>query len=230
MRTSKTSAGPFAERPYYDDADLEAIAADELRRVSLLPASPGPIRIERFIEKRFGAIPRYEDLEPGILGYSRFGRRGVEEVVVSRALAEEGTRVAERRINSTLAHEAGHMLLHGHLFALEADSRPTLLDDVDLRQRTILCRDDGGGGSYDGRWWEYQANRMIGALLMPRALVSAALRDLVKGGVLGVGVIPADRRPEALELLGDAFQVNQPVARLRLEEIFPGSQASQLTF
>lgn len=237
MRSSRAQSGPFAERVYYENGELETIAVDELRRASLLPASPGPVRIERFIEKRFQIVANYEDLDSGILGFTRFGRDGVAELVVARALAEEGTGVAERRISSTLAHEAGHMLLHGHLFALEplTPSGSLFADEVDVQQRKILCRDNEGssqkrGTGYDGRWWEYQANRMIGSLLIPRPLVAEALRDLLNGGgTFGARTLDPSRRGEAVQALAAVFEVNQPVARLRLDELFPAERQTQLT-
>src|SRR5713226_7829376 len=67
----------------------------------------------------------YDDLPQQILGYTQFGPRGVERIVVSRRLAEEDSDVARRRDRATLAHEAGHGLLHAHLFALETS--PLLL-------------------------------------------------------------------------------------------------------
>ena len=237
MRTSRAQGGPFPERLYYENSEMETIAVDELRRMSLLPASPGPVRIERFIERRFHTVANYEDLDPGILGFTRFGPDGVAELVVARALAEEGTGVAERRLSSTLAHEAGHMLLHGHLFAIEplTSSRSLFADDVDVPQRKILCRDNesssqGRVRGYDGRWWEYQANRMIGALLIPRPLVAEALRGLVTGGgAFGATTLDPQRRSEAVQALAAVFVVNQPVARLRLDELYPAERQTQLT-
>ena len=141
MRMLRTQSGPFVERPYYEDSDIESITIDELSKVGLLPATPQPIRVDRFIEKRYGIVPQYEDVPDGILGFTRFGAKGPVEVVVSRSLSEEGTRVAERRMNSTLAHEAGHILLHGHLFALErrAGARSFFGDDLDEKKRTIYA-------------------------------------------------------------------------------------------
>ena len=73
--------------------------------------------------------------------------------------------MAERRMNSTLAHEAGHMLLHGHLFALErrAGARPLLRTALMRRRkpfsagptplafrpgpRGLIATMDGGGSS-----------------------------------------------------------------------------------
>src|SRR5678810_720817 len=101
------------EQPYFSDSEIDRIAVEELLGAGLLPSRPEPVRIERFVEKRFGlARVSYEELPATVLGYTQFSSAGVEAVFVSRALSEEGSRVAERRINSTLAHEAEHGLLH----------------------------------------------------------------------------------------------------------------------
>ena len=118
MKTFKAKAGPFAERPFYTDSDVEIICSDELSKLGLLPDQPQPIRVDRFIEKRF-VRPSYEDLGEGILGLTKFSEKGVAEIVVSVRLDADGDKVSERRIRTTLAHEAGHGLLHTHLFALE---------------------------------------------------------------------------------------------------------------
>ena len=240
MRMLRTQSGPFVERPYYEDSDIESIAIDELSKVGLLPATPQPIRVDRFIEKRYGIVPKYEDVPDGILGFTRFGPKDPVEVVVSRLLSEEGTRVAERRMNSTLAHEAGHILLHGHLFALErrAGARSLFGDDLDEKKQTILCRPgtvaDSPEGTrnqgYDGRWWEFQANKVIGVLLLPRKLVHEALDPiLVSQGLLGIRALDDTRREEAAHRLADTFDVNPIVARIKVGELFPNSANGQLT-
>ena len=234
-------SGPFVERPYYEDSDIESIVVDELRKVGLLPTTPQPIRVDRFIERRYGIVPQYEDVPDGILGFTRFGAKGPEEVVVSRALSEEGTKAAERRMNSTLAHEAGHIMLHGHLFALErrGGTRSLFGDDLDEKKQTILCRPGAvgvpseltGNQRYDGRWWEFQANKVIGALLLPRELVHEALGPLlITQGLLGTRLLEDARREEAAHCLANAFDVNPAVARIRVGGIFPPSANGQLTF
>ena len=104
--------------------------------------------------------------------------------------------MADRRIRTTLAHEAGHGLLHAYLFAL--DEKPLHLFDSDSRSdHQILCRDVQGEErkrGYDGRWWEFQANRAMGGLLCPRALVHTALTPyLVPCGSLGAVTLDEQR-------------------------------------
>lgn len=232
MKTIKRSRR--TEQPYFTDAEIDRIAVEELLGAALLPSKPEPVRIERFVEKRFGlARVSYEELPPTVLGYTRFSSKGVDAVFVSRALSEEGSPVAERRINSTLAHEAGHGLLHAYLFML--DSFPTGLfdNDKDVTPARILCRDNPAvpkRPAYDGRWWEYQANRMIGALLLPKPLVLAAIRPhLTSSGQLGTTTLLESQRGGAVRELAALFDVNMPVAEIRLASLCPPEYVDQLT-
>ena len=240
MRKWRASSGPFIDRIFIEEGEIESIATNELRGVGLLPTMPGPIRVERFIEKRFGIVPRYDELPPGVVGFTRFGAHGAEELVVSRSLAEDPSLAAQRRINSTLAHEAGHILLHTRLFTerLQLQSKDMFQDDVDVCRRAVLCRSmafgeiytESRGSHYDGRWWEYQANLVIGALLLPRLLVSAALEEILAfRGNLGVAQLSHNKRDEAARVLSNVFDVNLPVARIRVEALFPAASDRQLT-
>ena len=235
MKTFHTSTGPFAERPYYKDEEIEKTCEDELRAVGLFPNAPSPIRIDRFIEKRFGVTPRYVELEHDVLGFTVFGAKGVQDVIVAQALDVEGTKAAERRIRTTLAHEAGHGLLHAHLFCLDSGTRPLFGDFSDPQRPKVLCRDvpvtpGFKGRGYDGRWWEFQANRTIGPLLLPRSLVQAALEPfLVERGSLGAKGLDPSCRNQAIEALADLFDVNGAAVKIRLQDLYPVGQEAQLS-
>jgi hypothetical protein len=237
MRTFRSKTGPFAEQPFYEPAEIESICTDELAKMDLYPSEPKPVRIDRFIEKRFKVQPSYEDLPRGILGFTKFGPKGVEEVVVAKAPDENGTKPAERRLRTTLAHEAGHGLLHAHLFVADANLGSLFGGELDADATKILCRDGevSGVGNTAGkkppyRWWEFQANQTIGALLLPKALLEKALEGtLVTQGLLGVPRLPAGRREQAIRLLADIFDVNPVVARIRLEALYPSTANLQLT-
>ena len=231
MKTYRAKSGPFQERPYYSDADIENMCADELRAVSLYPATPNPIRIDRFLEKRFNVVPSYEELGDGILGLTVFGRKGVKAILVSRTLEEEGTPSAKRRVRTTLAHEGGHCLFHAHLFAISSQKQPLFGDFTDPEAPKILCRDEGEvTTTYKGQWWEFQANKAIGALLMPKSLVVAALKDFfVPTGTLGLTAFDERQRDHATRLLVTTFEVNPVVAKIRLNQLFPMSNVTQLS-
>jgi hypothetical protein len=87
----------------------------------------------------------------------------------------------------------------------------------------------GAQRGYDGRWWEYQANRAIGGLLMPRKLVATCLAGMVEDRGLGGQVLPDSRRVEAEHLLAETFEVNPAAARIRVSDLYPSSGALQLT-
>lgn len=231
MKTFRAKTGPFTEQVYYPDSDIENICSDELRAANLLPAVPGRIRIDRFIEKRFNVVPSYEDLGEGILGLTKFGPNGVKAIMVARSLEEDASQSAKRRVRTTLAHEGGHGLFHTHLFVLAAEKKPMFGDFTDPAAPKILCRDEGeAAAGYRGQWWEYQANMAIGALLMPKSLFETAIETfMVASGSLGLRSFDYGRTDEAIRLLVGTFDVNPVVARIRLGQLFPRSESGQLS-
>ena len=72
MKSFRANAGPSTQKPFFRQKDFEQICEDELRRADLLPAEPAPVRIDRFVEKRFQIQPSYEELPVGLLGFTRF--------------------------------------------------------------------------------------------------------------------------------------------------------------
>jgi hypothetical protein len=224
MKSRRSAGGPFAEKPFFTDSDIESMCVDELSKQGLLPDSPGPIRIDRFIEKRFGKPHVYEELPEGVLGVTRFGAKGVQEIVVASFLEEEATKTAERRLRTTLAHEAGHALLHAFLFVL-GQQKPLFGDWTESQKPKVLCRDASS------EWWEVQANMVIGPFLMPKPLVQKALFPyMTDEGVFGTPTLPEGRREEAARDLAEVFNVNPAVARIRLEKLFPVNASGQMTF
>ncbi len=233
MKTLRAKTGPFLERPYFKSEEIERICIDELQAMKLYPGAPSPVRIERFIERKFNVTPIYDDLPKDVLGYTEFGENGVQAIVISRALSEEGTKTAEYRLNTTLGHEAGHGLLHSYLFALASQSSP-LFNDEDVSSTKILCRNQGEPASgarnrYDGRWWEYQANQCMSALLLPKPLVAMCMSSYLENqGVLGIAILPGTQREHAALHLADVFQVNPVVARIRIAELYPKIDEKQM--
>lgn len=223
MRNYRTENGPFPERPHYEPHEIDRICLDALTKTQLLPSIPQSIRIDRFVEKYFGVEVAYECLPDGILGYTEFGSDGVKSITVTSALDDEGGDIAERRIRTTLAHEAGHGLLHIPLFGL--NQHQMTMFERDGEPPKVMCRDvqgaTRGAAAYDGRWWEWQANQAIGALLLPKPLVRQAIEGycvMTRG--LALPTIPASRRKEAEQVISGSFDVNRAVARFRLNQLF----------
>src|SRR5262249_26764070 len=209
MRKVPTPSGRFAFQLYFDDLEeIDEICLQALKRQSLLPPSPAEVRIERFVEKQFGTALRYEELGPDILGCTIFNSSGaVDAIVVSRSLEEQNTTPARRRARSTVAHEAGHGLLHGSLFI--GDNFPDLGDN----QRRILCRSQDilvdTQRSYRVLWWEFQANQSIGILLLPISLMDAFLdQSEIENDSSETRILPPTRRESLAKKAAVTFDVN----------------------
>ena len=221
MRKVPTASGPFPFQLYFEGlGEIDEICSEALERQSLLPSNPAPIRIERFVEKEFKTALRYEDLGPDNLGCTIFNAAGrVEAILVSRSLEEQNTTPARRRVRSTVAHEAGHGLLHGSLF--REDNFPDLREN----QRRILCRSDDilveTQRTYRGRWWEFQANQAIGSLLLPRSLMDTFLdQSGIKLGFSENRILSPVQRESLAKKAAMTFDVNPIVARIRLDSLF----------
>jgi hypothetical protein len=221
MRKVPTPSGPYPFQLYFEDlGEIDEICSDALERQSLLPSYPAPIRIERFVEKHFKTALRYEDLGPDNLGCTIFNSSGaVEAILVSRSLEEQNTTPARRRVRSTVAHEAGHGLLHGPLF-IEGN-----FPDFGENQRRILCRSEDILGesqrSYQGRWWEFQANQAIGSLLLPKSLMNVFLNHSgIEIDSSGSRILTPIQRESLAKKAAQTFDVNPIVARIRLDSLF----------
>ncbi len=218
--------------PELDEIDRICLAA--LKQRGLLPETPGPIRIERFIEKHFDCLLTFEELDPDIMGCCVFTPLGtVERIAISKALGEDERPAAQRRVRSTYAHEAGHGLLHGCLFVEETTEDLFGPQLGESEEKRFLCRDGDIGKlsdrCYDGKWWEFQANRAIGGLLLPKLLVANAARPFAHAvSPLGALVLDETLREEAVLTLAQTFDVNQAAMHFRLEEIFPPNSAENL--
>ena len=227
MRKVRISSGPFAFRLYFEDlGEIDNICLEALRSQSLLPSEPAPIRIERFVEKQFKAPLRYEDLGPEHLGCTIFNSSGgVDAILVSRSLEEQNTVPARRRVRSTVAHEAGHGLLHGSLF-IEGNSADLLNASLGEKQRRILCRSDDilvdTQRPYDGRWWEFQANQAIGSLLLPGLLLNHFMNQSgITVDSFGSPILTPAQREPLIKRAAVTFDVNPIVVRIRLDSFFP---------
>jgi hypothetical protein len=228
MKTRRSASG--ITRPFFSETEVEHMCEDALREFGYYPAAPQRVNIDRFIEKRFKLSPRFEDMPVGVLGFSTFGPNGMASMHISQALADDDRRAAERRVNTTLAHEAGHGLMHSHLFVLPNESSTLFGDNQDVDGPKVLCRDEKlATRGYDGRWWELQANMAIGPLLMPRKLLHEALGPfLISRGTFGAEEIDPARREDAVRKLADIFDVNPAVARIRVDKIYQPA-GNQLT-
>jgi hypothetical protein len=106
---------------------------------------------------------------------------------------------------------------------------------------TIMCREVADAavgqarsanhaGSRQTPWHEYQANRAIGALLLPQPLVRRVSEAfLISDGLFGELQLPDAARPRLIEELMETFDVNRPVAKIRIDQMYPSERQSQTT-
>lgn len=221
MKRIPTFDGPFPTRLYFTDDEIEEICSAALTETGLLPTKPEQIRIDRLIDKKFRAPIIYEDLGKSVLGFTEFGPNGVEAVHIGEPPGDLIVQ-EERRVNSTLAHEAGHGLMHAQLFIEHFANHTPIEDHPDVTETRILCREEQANvvskqKRYKGDWWEFQANRAIGALLMPKELLPMFLEPFhSKFGTTKLSELPAKSKREIVEAASNIFDVNQMVARVRL--------------
>ena len=233
MKEYRTREGPYPLRLQYEVSEIDDICSDALREVKLLPAEPGPIKIDLFLEKYFKVVVDYPDLGDEILGSAIFNSKGeVTGFLISSRIETEGTAMAERRVRSTLAHEGGHGLLHPKLFmeeqtgSLFGNPAPTSNPVPKFLCRSADISPASAKVVYNGKWWEWQANRAIGGLLLPKGLVRNALASQLEQAKFGP-TIPEPKRKAAEKLLAETFEVNPVVARIRLNEMFPPSKQEE---
>jgi hypothetical protein len=186
------------------------------------------VDVEAILQGAFKIVPDFVDLAPGVLGRTAFYLDGHCEVQISRALAEaaEDDFVARRRLRSTLAHETGHVVQHAHLHVTDTGTL-SLFSESAPEAPKVLCRQDGiesfrgGPAGYDGEWWEYQANRGMASLLLPRREVINYLLELLSArGFENIkDAMKAGKTEEIVREIMRIFDINMPVVVFRLQEI-----------
>ncbi len=213
-------------RLWYSDAEIEKRALRCLEAAGQ-PSGPEPVvDIEFIIEEQLRArLDQYAVLPPGVLGVTDFlaGERPLVRIdgELSRNACDiESPAVsAVGRWRATLAHEAGHIILHTVLFDVPP-SQAALLDadaaDV-VSPKPVSCIERSIDGRRPSDWREVQANRCMAALLMPRPLFDRWSRIVALEEGLPVPApvdSPAARR--LVSRLADRFQVSREAARIRL--------------
>lgn len=213
-------------RLWYSDAEIERRALRCLEAAGQ-PSGPEPVvDIEFVIEEQLRTrLDQYAALPPEVLGVTDFvsGERPLVRVnaELSRRARdiESPAHSTVGRWRATLAHEAGHIILHAVLFDVPASQAG--LFDADGTEvaapAPVRCLERSIAGRGPSDWREVQANRCMAALLMPRPLFSRHAQAAAAAEGLAVPT-PVDS-PAAGRLvsrLAEQFQVSREAARIRL--------------
>jgi hypothetical protein len=161
----------------------------ELAQATLLATEAAPVvDVERFLENHLGVeLDLGATLGPDVLGLTELRVGQPARVLINRNLSDSAVEDDRRpgnlgRWRATLAHEATHVMLHRLLFELNAD-QGTLFDGDAKTAPLMRClkRDVGfGTASRDPREW--QANKGMAAILMPRTLFGELARRERRAG------------------------------------------------
>ncbi|MBI5949703.1 MAG: ImmA/IrrE family metallo-endopeptidase [Chloroflexi bacterium] len=214
-------------RLWLDDAEIEAIAGDELRRAGLAPTPDHPVvDLESFVEQHLRAVlDQYATLPNDVLGQTEFRRGEQPRVLINRDLTGSALDVEDPRLSAvgrwraTLAHEAAHILLHRHLFEF-GDAQLPLVAPRPTAQPVPLVRclkREVTFRSVSSDWREVQANKGMAALLMPRGLFTTVARRAAAREGIDLPVAPGQRGEERLVgAIAPELQVSGTAARIRL--------------
>lgn len=229
MRTWKDPRSPWGKQLRFDNHEFESMM-DEMRgRTGDESFVPGKgVDVELVLLRAIGAEADYVDLPPNVLGRTIFSENGAVRIEVSRSLSDEAEvdSLARRRLRTTLAHECGHVVCHQSLFIQDTESlslfsASQVVAHPVVRQ-PIMCRSEGiSGAGYRGEWWEFQANRCMAALLLPRRMVGDSVRRrLADGGFkTGEDCIRVGHGQLLIEQIADEYDVSQTATLYRLQAL-----------
>lgn len=228
MKTWYDAASPWKKRIRFEDREFARMMDDLRERACQFTHEPGRgIDIDLVLLKGLGIEPDYVPLPDGVMGRTLFRADGSASVEVSRELLElaEQDSVQRRRLRSTLAHECGHVACHSllHLKDIETgDLFPAAGNSVTAEVPSVLCRQiavDQPG--YQGEWWEYQANRCMAELLLPRRLFEKELATALNAcSYSSIEDAARERDSGAITTaLADEFDVSLTMVIYRLQEL-----------
>lgn len=212
MHLRPHASGPFLSRLWIEDDEFEAIATTILDRFDLHPATCAPVNIELLAERLLDRPYEFDRLPDGCLGVTLFGPERPTCVILDERLDSLEDVTTNHRCRSTLAHECAHAILHTilyrELWRSHRAGHPALAQMM-----------QAGIPNQPGQWWEHQANRLMGALLMP---VGPVLDYLEGCGFLDLPYSrwPFYKRRVLVEDLARQFDVSRTFADYRLEDLF----------
>lgn len=218
------------ERLWFEPSEIERMMESELRKAALMPSETAPVvKLEAFVERHLKAtLDQYADLDASVLGVTEFFEGRPPRISLNKNLTGSALDEVEAlpgvlgRWRATLAHEAGHVLLHRSLFEFAVgnmnlfDRSPS--DDRGRQLQRCLEKDVGHGGG-GGDWREVQANQAMAALLMPKSLFQKVARQHVEEVFPGRDKIPAGGEERVAARLAPILEVSKQAARIRLSTL-----------
>lgn len=191
------------EIPYLSYLETEELASRFLAQRH--PRGTLPVPIEAIVEHRLriGIVP-----VPGLvrkIGASGFLSNDGGAIYVDR----DEMMLNETAYRFTLAHEVGHLVLHGHFYGRARVASPA--DFVTFRTSLSPAASDR---------LEIQASNFAGAVLLPAVPLEDAVGKLAQAARSGIGLgsaDPAALRRSLIGRLSETFAASPGAVRWRLE-------------
>lgn len=213
---------PHITREYIENTSEKVLRWVNARRITEPGLSPVSEVVEKLVLRKRVAVNFNKPL-----GHSRRGRKILgmflfepPTILIDPALDHNGP-----RFRFTLAHELGHLALHGKLDlpADQLDSPENGIEDARQhfffgRKRPLTQRD----------WLEWQANAFAAALLVPRATVRMAIAAKQKeiGVTRNRGTIFVDEQWQnrseygaVMSHIQSVYQTSRTMMRVRLNTL-----------
>lgn len=183
MKIRPDRKSPWGKRIWLEEHEFEELMDEVRMKSGQSRIKPGTgVDVDAIFERVYGVVPDFDTLPNGVLGKTVFQADGQFNVYLSRELAEEAelSVVARRRLRATAAHECAHVVLHRYLH-MDDVATIGLFGDEAKRVSRVLCRREAiGRPAYLGEWWEFQANRGMASLLVPKSELERAIKRSLK--------------------------------------------------
>lgn len=217
------------ERLWFRPSEIERMMTSELQRAGLMPTEAAPVvDLEAFIERHLGAtLDQYGELAPDVLGVTEFFEGKPPKVSINRDLTGSALDEDESppgrlgRWRATVAHEAGHVLLHRCLFEFAVGNMSLFGSQQagDGSRQLHRCLKRDATYASGGDWREVQANQAMAALLMPKPFFATIARAEAGRLFPGSDAIPAGSEDRVAARLAPLLGVSRQAARIRLTTV-----------
>ena len=231
MKEYRSATGE--RRLWFEESEIEWMMEDELRRAGLFPRLTDPaVDLESLLELHLGVkLDVHAVLDDDVLGVTQFlgGKKplvSINKDLTFRAETEEASSGILGRWRATLAHEAGHVVLHRALVEVPFEQGSffpeTTKEPGNFLLRCLKRDVSFSRGNYD--WKEVQANRGMAALLMPARVCRELVMDIVKADksddlCLKMPETGSTEFSDLILELSKRCEVSQEAARIRLESL-----------
>lgn len=192
---------------FFDDAELDSIAGEALVATGHPREENGiATNIDALVKAQFGIWPEPKELPPHIHGATKFFRDGKMEMLISQTLTDKAGehRGTLHRYRTTVAHEAGHGLLHRHLYLTESLN---LFGEHAFSGSS--CKEIQLHRGYNYDWKEWQANQIMARLLLPKQDLLKAVSDTRLKGLT--------KNSDIIAAVSTAFIVSTEAVQYRLK-------------